>query len=271
MGVYPEEIFYPNEEQNWISTNQNKNLKIYNSRQVINLYDFNIPIYYELPCPEPEDIDIDNTIPSTKEEITEISKGETDIIIRKPIFKTRNYLRGRKRMGCVDIGQIKIHGKISKDNILRKFNVCLLTFVIELANEIVEYFGFDGKFIDLDYSFKKNITKQSLLKLKSLTFGELLCKNISKKWKKHSSNVNQKFYEQVIKNENIEKIFSQKYMTIFNIFLKSQRNIKVGDADFYLSPKVMMFDTFLLSIENKYKNDDTSLYIQKIKEIIEDY
>ena len=82
---------------------------------------------------------------------------------------------------------------------------------------------------------------------------------------------NKKFYEQVIKNENIEKIFSQKFITILNIFLKSQRNIKVGDADFYLSPKIMMFDAFLLRIENKYKIDDTSLYIQKIKEVIEDY
>ena len=186
MNKYTEEIFYPNEEQNWISTNQNKNMKIYNSRQVINLYDFNIPIYYEIPCPETEDIDIDITIPSTEEEITEISKGEPDIIIRKEIFKTRKYLRGRKRMGSVDIGQIKIHGKISKDNILRKINACLLNFVIELANEIVEYFGFEGKFIDLDCSFKENVTKQSLIKLKSLTFGELLCKNISKKWKNHS-------------------------------------------------------------------------------------
>ena len=87
----------------------------------------------------------------------------------------------------------------------------------------------------------------------------------------HSFNNNRKFYEQVIKNENIEKIFSQKYMALFNIFIKSQRNIKVGDNDFCLSPKIMMFDTFLLSIKNKYKIDDTSLYIQKIKEIIKDY
>ena len=57
MSEYPEERFYPNVEQNWISTNQNKNLKIYNSRKTINLYDITIPIYYELPCPEPEDID----------------------------------------------------------------------------------------------------------------------------------------------------------------------------------------------------------------------
>jgi hypothetical protein len=58
---------------------------------------------------------------------------------------------------------------------------------------------------------------------------------------------------------------------IFNIFLKSQRVIKVGDADLYLSPKIMMFDIFLLNVKNMYKIDDASLYIQKIKEVIEDY
>jgi hypothetical protein len=58
---------------------------------------------------------------------------------------------------------------------------------------------------------------------------------------------------------------------ISNIFLKSQRVIKVGDADLYLSPKIMMFDIFLLNVKNMYKIDDASLYIQKIKEVIEDY
>ena len=269
MSEYPKERFYPNEEQNWISTNQNKNLKIYNSRQTINIYDFTLPKYYEIPCPEPEDIDI--IIPSTEEEITDISREEPKKITKKKIFKTTNFLRGRKRMGSVDISKTKIHDKTSKDNILRKLNVCFLTFAIELANKIVEYFGFEGEFIDLDYSFKKNVTKNSLKKLKSLTFGKLLCKDISKKWKKFSSNKNRQLYEQVIKNENVEKIFSQKYMTIFNLFLKNQRNIKIGDANFYLPPNIMMFDTFLLDIKNKYKNSDTTLYIQKIKEVVRDY
>ena len=80
--------------------------------------------------------------------------------------------------------------------------------------EVAENFDFEGKFIDLDYWFKKDLTKKSL---KKLTFVELLCKN--------------------------------------------QRIIKVGDADFYLSPKIMMFDIFLLNIKNKYKIDDASLYI----------
>ena len=33
----------------------------------------------------------------------------------------------------------------------------------------------------------------------------------------------------------------------------------------------MMFDIFLLNIKNKYKIDGDSLYIQKIKEGVEDY
>ena len=56
-------------------------------------------------------------------------------------------------MNSTDIDQIKIHDKWSKDHILRKLNVCFFTFAIKLANEIVEYFGFEGKFIGIDYSF----------------------------------------------------------------------------------------------------------------------
>ena len=59
-------------------------------------------------------------------------------------------------------------------------------------------------------------------------------------------------------------------MTIFNLFIKNQRNIKIGNNDYYLSPSVKMFDDFLLKIEKKYKND-SSLYIERIKEVIKDY
>ena len=50
------------------------------------------------------------------------------------------------------------------------------------------------------------------------------------------------------------------------IFKKSQIIIKVEDVNFYLSPKIGMFDTFLLN--NK---SDASFYIKKRKEVIDDY
>jgi hypothetical protein len=268
MDEYLDEQFDSNEEQHWICSNQDKKLKIYISKQSINIHDLEIPIYYVSPSPDPEDNDI--IIPPTEEKSTEITKRKPDII-KKVIFKSKNCLRGRKRKNSVDIGQTKIHDKLSKDNILIKINVQFLSFVILLANSIVEYFGFKGKFIDLDYNFKKTITKKSLKNRGGLTFKEILCNNISKKWKKHSSDINRIFYRQVIKNENIEKIFSQNYLTIFEIFHKNQRNIKIGDAYFYLPPEIKMFDTFVLNIKNNYKIDDDSLYIQKINEGVEEY
>ena len=58
-------------------------------------------------------------------------------------------------------------------------------------------------------------------------------------------------------------------MTILAIFLNSQRNIKVGGYDIYLPPKIKMFDSFLLNIKNKYKNDES--YIERIQEVIQEF
>lgn len=244
-------------EQNCISTNQSKNRKIYS--QTINHYDINIPIDYYLPWTEPDDED----------SITPFINEESDIMPKKEIFKTKKYSRGRKRERSFDKDKTKIHSKLSKDNIQRKFNVFFLNYVVLLSNEIVAYFGYQKKFFKLEYKFKKNITQKSLKELKSLTFGELLRKNISQKWRKHSSNENIELYTQVIENENIKKIFSEKYLTIFKIFINNQRNIKLGEVDFYLPPRVKMFDTFLLNIKNKYPNDE--LYLEKINIVVKDY
>lgn len=249
--------------ENWIFSNKDKNFRK-NCSQTFKLFDFEIPIDNEFPGLELE------KVASTEEKSLKTLEGNSDMIDRKEIkFKIINSKRGRKNMGRIYIDQKKSHDKTSKDNILRKFNVNFLNFIIGFANEIVIYFGFEGKFINFSYDFKKNITKKSLKKLKSLTFGKLLCNDISKKWKNHSSNENEIFYNQVIEKENIKKIFSEKYTTIMDIFVKSKRNIKIGDTDFYLSPEIKMFDDFLLNIENKYEKD--GLYIEKIKEVIKDY
>ena len=241
----------------WISSNTDKNLEK-NYSQAFKFFDFD-PIFNEFPG-----LEIEKAI-SIMEKSRKASEGNFDIISRKrKLFKTTS--RGRKSKK----GQAKIHKKAAKDNILRKVNVCFLNFVIVLANIIVTYFGFKGKFIDLEQNFKTNITKKLLKKLKSFTFEQLLCLNNSeKKYRKHPSNENEIFCKQVIKNENIKEIFSEKYMTILAIFLKSQRNIKVGGYYIYLPPTIKMFDSFLLNIKNKYKNDDS--YIERIQEVIQEF
>ena len=131
----------------WISSNKDKNFEN-NYTQTFNIFGFEIPIVNEFPG-----LEIEN-VPSTMEKSGKPLERNFDIISRKrKLFKTTS--RGRKSK----IGQTKIHTKSAKDNILRKVNVRFLIFVIELANIIVTYFGFKGKFIDLDQNFKTNITK----------------------------------------------------------------------------------------------------------------
>ena len=242
----------------WICTIKDTNFKK-NYTQSIKIYDLEIPIYSEYPGFEIENVT------STKENFSIVSEIHFDIISRKrKLFNTTS--RGRE----TKIGQTKIHKKSDKDNVLRKVKVRFLNFVIELANIIVAYFGFKGKFIDLEQNFKINVSKRLLKKLKSYTFEQLLCINNSKtKHGKHSSDENEIFCKQVIKNENIKEIFSEKYMDLLAIFLKSQRNIKVGDYEIYLPPTIMMFEDLLLNIKKKYKNDD--LYIERIQEVIQEF
>jgi predicted Zn-dependent protease len=261
---------YLNLEQISIPLNEDDELAKYNSSQTINLHGVNIPINYEFPGLELEAKDfITEEKKITKENTINFENG-LDMFDKKLVFKTTICSRGRKGKNYNDKSQKKVHGKLEKDNILRKVNVFFLSFIIKFSNEIVGFFKFKKKFIPLSYSFKQKITKEWREYLKGLTLGELLCNNISEKWKKHKYNENKAFYEKVKKNENIRKIFSENYMTIFNLFIKNQRNIKIGNNDYYLSPSVKMFDDFLLKIEKKYKND-SSLYIERIKEVIKDY
>lgn len=253
-----------------ISLNEDDDLKKYNSCQSINLYDFKYPIKYEFPGFELEAEDFSTEEKKiTKDSTTNFDNG-IDKFYKKVVFNTTLCLKGRKRENYNDKSQENVHDRFSKDNILRKVNVHFLSFITKFANEIISYCKFKGKFIPLAYEFKQNIAKKWLEYLKSLTLGKLLCNNISGKWKKHKLIENKTFYEQVIKNENIRKIFSENYMTIFNIYIKNQRKIKIGDTDYNLSPEIKMFDDFLLKMEKKYKND-SSMYIKRIKEVIKDY
>jgi hypothetical protein len=159
----------------WICTIKDTNFKK-NYTQSIKIYDLEIPIYSEYPGFEIENVT------STKENFSIVSEIHFDIISRKrKLFNTTS--RGRE----TKIGQSKIHKKSDKDNVLRKVKVRFLNFVIELANIIVAYFGFKGKFIDLEQNFKINVSKRLFKKLKSYTFEQLLCINNSKtKHGKHS-------------------------------------------------------------------------------------
>ena len=254
--------------------NEDDDLINFNSNQGINIYDSIYPFQNEYPGPNfdsaSEYLIIEERRLTSEVIINTENEHEHDIVDKKVKFNITNGKRGRKREDNNDKNQRRVHGKSEKDNILRKVNVKFFTFIVALANEIVEVLKFKGKFFPLSYKFKKNISKERLKYLKGLTLGEILCSDISEKFKKHGSNKNKIFYQQVIQNENIRKFFSENFMTIFNFFIQNKRNIKIGNIDLNLSPKVKMFDDFLSEMKKIYVND-SDYYIEKIKEIIKDY
>ena len=271
MNEVMSENSYP--KQIWNPLNEDDDLITYISNQGFNLYDSIYPKQYYTEFVFDSEFNSEDFITEEKRLTNEgniNTKNEPDIVDKKVKFNTTNGLRGRKRKDYNDKNKRKVHGKSEKDNILRKLNVKFFSFIIVLANEIVDVLKFKGQFFPLAYTFKQNISKKRLKYLKSLTLGEILCSDISGKFKKYDPNTNKIFFKQVAKNENIRKFFSEKFMTIFNIFIKSQRNIKIGNIDHNLSPNVKMFDDFLLDMKKIYVND-SDLYLEKIKEIIKDF
>ena len=252
--------------------NEDDDLDKYNSNQDFNIYDPIYPMQFGYPGLNFE-FESEGFITEVKRltsEGTINTKNEHDRFDKKEKFNIINGLRGRKRKDYNDKNRRKVHGKSEKDNILRKVNVKFFSFIIDLANEIVDALKYKEKFFPLAYTFKQNISKKKLNYLKGLTLGEILCSDISGKFKKLPSNKNKIFYQQVIKNENIRKFFSKNFMSVFNIFIKNQRNIKIGNIELNISPKVKMFDDFLLDMKKIYAKD-SDLYIEKIKEIIKNY
>ena len=165
------------------------------------------------------------------------------------------------------IGYIRIHDKHTSDNVLRKIQVHYISFIVSFINEILKGLGFKQKFLNLTYSFKKNINKEFINSLKTKDIGNILCNKISGKYKK-DENINKNIYDEIIqKNEIIKKIFSEKYSLLFkNIYYKSNKIINLSEyglnKNIILSEDVKMFKDLLKDIEKK--NIDKE-YIKNIK------
>ena len=181
--------------------------------------------------------------------------------------------RGREKLKKQEINNsdqirdYRIHDKHTSDNILRKIQVHYISFIVSFINEILKKFNFKQRFLNLTYSFKKNINKEFINYLKTEDIGKILCNKISGKYKK-DENINKNIYDEIIqKNEIIKKIFSEKYSLLFkNIYYKSNKLINLSEyglnKNIILSEDVKMFKDLLKDIEKK--NTDKE-YIKNIK------
>ena len=167
---------------------------------------------------------------------------------------------GRKRKRENENGK-NYHTKFAYDNIIRKIQVHFLNFLVSFINEILKHYEFKQKFFNIDYNIKKDIKKENIKNLKSLEIGEILCKDISKKYKnqyKEDVKINNKIYLEVIKNDNIRKILSEKYINIFkNIYYKNKRDLNDYGLNIKLSNDVKTYKDLLKKYnkDNDYKEE----------------
>lgn len=174
---------------------------------------------------------------------------------------------GRKRNRPLQIGD-KIHDKYFEDNILRKIQVHYINFIRFYINEILEILGFKVKFYDINYNIKKITNKNNISLLKSLSISDILCQNISRKFRKtykQNKNINKIIFNKVINNDIIKGIVSEKYERLFKyVYLQNKKCININGKNIFLK-KVKTFEDLL---KNDKDFSTNSLYREKINEVI---
>ena len=167
----------------------------------------------------------------------------------------------------------KCHDKNGYDNILRKIQVNFISFIIFYANAILQAFC-NYKFLKIESKYTKNINKSDIQDIKNKNISEILCQNISNKYKKIK---NKEFNKLILglfidKNPEIKEIFSDTYINLFkNIYYLGKREItlKINGENKIISLKgIKMFDDFLK--KNKEDKAENIEYIQRIKKCVKD-
>lgn len=167
------------------------------------------------------------------------------------------------------LGKKKRHTKYHKDNVLRTVQVHFLTFIVKFCNDILKHYGIKGKFYHINYDLKKNISKKVFNSLKQKNIANILIQELSRKYSVKFDKdryINKKFYDKIIKNNNIKEILGENYINLFkNVYYENKReiNTKSGDS-IILSEDVETFKDIL----NKNDGDDKykDLLINIVKE-----
>ena len=219
---------------------------------------------------------INENIPSeksTKSQTSIIKKNLFKINIeqeqeqeQKLIKKKRGRLPKPENLAAV-ISSPKIHDKNSMDNLLRKVQVHYLSFIISYINDILNGLEYKEQFLKIDYNFKKNINKDFLDDLKTKKISDIICIDISSKYKKDKK-TNLKIYEKIKKNEILNVILNQNYLEPFDIYYKSKKIINLKnyglDKEIILSDKSKMFKDLL---KHSLKDKDNKNINEHIKNL----
>ena len=208
------------------------------------------------------DISQNDFIDEDKRNIEDEIKGEDKILFNCKHIHTP----GRKRKDKIeDINAKKVHSKTSQDNIVTKIQTYFITFIISLANDIIQELTKKNKnlcFKDIDYKIKKKVKSEYMAKLKDLCVKDILQNPVSSKFRSTNINFNKIAYDIIININNsstevIKEYFNMNYLTLFQKYINNcnpLNKINIKGKDIYLSEKTKSF-YYLLKKNDSIKNE----------------
>lgn len=161
----------------------------------------------------------------------------------------------------------KVHDKFASDNLIRKIQVHFISFIISFFNSILKTLDYEERFLKLNYEFKKNVNRQFFESLKGKKLSDIICNEISNKYKNKDSNENKKIYEKIKDKKVLKNLFDENYLIFFkDVYYKSQKRIslyKYGlQKEIILSEKEKMFKDLIN--ENINNDINNSQYIENM-------
>jgi len=177
--------------------------------------------------------------------------------------------RGRKNKLKTTKKSRKTHSNKSFDNLLRKIQVHFLTFLIGFVNDILKKdhnYSHKFSFKQIKTEIKNNVKYENISKLKEMTVGDILQKDISKKYKRYNKCYNREIFEKIQRKSNwFDELFKMKYLELFNYYYNEGFPKKIffyKKSEIILSPKTKSF--YYLIEEYKDLRQDL---IKTVKEV----
>ena len=178
------------------------------------------------------------------------------------IFETKKKnLRGRKRR----IKKEEVHDKYWLDNIKRKILIHSINSLIQYTNLVIYRLGYNEKFYKIKAKYKLKEKKDEIKSIKKMNIGQILCQELSSKYKNIVKNMNMIVFEKIKNEPIISNLLSESYSNfIKDIYCKYEKIINLGryglNENIYINSKIEMY----MDLINKNKNDKR--YVEKIKE-----
>ena len=165
--------------------------------------------------------------------------------------------------------------KFERDDILTKNQVHYFTYIIYVANVLLEKFGIKEKFMQIDYSFKKKVNFDYFLELREKKLVDIISMEITSKIKKQMKDYNKNLCEK-IKQLNIPEInnfFELNYLFFFqNFYYKSEQKINLkkfgSKTDVYIS--FLDKNDKIITYQDKINSFADKTYAQTYQKFVEE-